>query len=43
MIACENDNCSIEWFHTKCLKMKVIPKGKNGIVLIVESPRLHQN
>lgn len=27
MIGCDNPNCSIEWFHTKCLKLKYIPKG----------------
>lgn len=26
MIGCENDNCPILWFHTKCLKIKCIPK-----------------
>ena len=28
MIACDHLNCKIEWFHTKCLKIKTIPKGK---------------
>lgn len=28
MIACDNRQCSIEWFHTKCLKLDSIPKGK---------------
>ena len=28
MIACDNPLCSLEWFHTKCLKLKSIPKGK---------------
>lgn len=28
MIACDNPECSIEWFHTECLRMKRIPKGK---------------
>lgn len=27
MIACDNPHCSVEWFHTKCLKIKSIPKG----------------
>ena len=26
MICCENDNCSIQWFHVGCLKIKRIPK-----------------
>ena len=29
MIACDNSDCPIEWFHTKCLKMKSLPKGKS--------------
>ena len=28
MIGCDNENCKIEWFHTKCLNLKTIPKGK---------------
>ena len=28
MIGCDNPNCSIEWFHTCCLKVCSIPKGK---------------
>ena len=28
MIGCDNPNCRIEWFHVRCLKIKVIPKGK---------------
>ena len=30
MIACDNNDCSIEWFHLKCLKINSnsIPKGK---------------
>ena len=28
MIACDNDNCPIQWFHTECLKICRIPKGK---------------
>lgn len=27
MIGCDNPNCSFEWFHTKCLKLKCIPEG----------------
>ena len=28
MIACDNETCSIEWFHMTCLKIRSIPKGK---------------
>ena len=28
MIFCDNDDCPIQWFHTSCLKMKRVPKGK---------------
>ena len=28
MIACENEECTIEWFHIECLMIKAIPKGK---------------
>ncbi len=28
MIACDNETCSIEWFHIICLKVRSIPKGK---------------
>ena len=28
MIACDNGDCSIEWFHLDCLKIKSAPKGK---------------
>ena len=30
MLACDNKDCVIEWFHIECLKLKVklIPKGK---------------
>ena len=28
IIGCDNPNCSTEWFHTKCLKIISIPKGK---------------
>ena len=27
-IGCDNDNCPIQWFHTLCLKIKSIPKGR---------------
>ena len=27
MIGCDND-CPIQWFHTKCLRINTIPKGK---------------
>ena len=28
MIACDNPDCPIEWFHTKCLRLHTLPKGK---------------
>ena len=28
MIACDNETCSIGWFHTDCLNLKRIPKGR---------------
>ena len=28
MMACDNSDCKIEWFHKKCLKLKFIPKSK---------------
>ncbi len=28
MIACDSEQCPITWFHTSCLKMNRIPKGK---------------
>lgn len=28
MIGCDNDKCSIEWFHFECVQLKVKPKGK---------------
>ena len=28
MIACENEHCRIIWFHTTCLRLKSIPRGK---------------
>ena len=30
MIGCDNENCTIEWFHCKCLKISLdaVPKGK---------------
>ena len=27
-IGCDNPGCSIEWYHTECLKLKSVPKGK---------------
>jgi len=29
MIACDNEQCGIEWFHIKCLKISKVPKGKS--------------
>ena len=28
MIFCESNACPIGWFHTKCLKLSIIPRGK---------------
>ncbi len=28
MILCESEQCEIEWFHTHCLLITSIPKGK---------------
>lgn len=28
MIACDNKNCKIEWFHYKCIGIAQAPKGK---------------
>ena len=28
MIACDNENCEIEWFHYDCVGLKMPPKGK---------------
>ena len=28
MIACDNKDCAIKWFHTTCLRITKIPLGK---------------
>ena len=28
MIACDSEWCPIQWFHTRCLKVYRVPKGK---------------
>ena len=28
MIACDNAECAVEWFHTRCLRINSVPKGK---------------
>ena len=28
MIACDNTECKIEWFHQDCLDLKSVPEGK---------------
>jgi len=28
MIGCDNKDCPIQWYHTVCLKIKRVPKGK---------------
>ncbi|KXN70934.1 hypothetical protein CONCODRAFT_70254 [Conidiobolus coronatus NRRL 28638] len=27
MVACDDDNCEIEWFHIECVNLKAPPKG----------------
>ncbi|RUP51396.1 hypothetical protein BC936DRAFT_148419 [Jimgerdemannia flammicorona] len=28
MVACDNEDCEIEWFHIACVDLKTVPKGK---------------
>ena len=28
MVACDNQNCNIEWFHFQCVRIKQAPRGK---------------
>ncbi|CAO3615179.1 unnamed protein product [Cunninghamella echinulata] len=28
MVACDNADCDIEWFHLACVNLKTVPKGK---------------
>ncbi|KAG2177254.1 hypothetical protein INT43_007911, partial [Umbelopsis isabellina] len=28
MVACDNDECEIEWFHLPCVKLTTVPRGK---------------
>ncbi|KAI7827742.1 hypothetical protein BX661DRAFT_143201 [Kickxella alabastrina] len=28
MVACDDDNCEIEWFHLGCVDLKAPPKGQ---------------
>ncbi|CAO3638076.1 unnamed protein product [Mucor hiemalis] len=28
MLACDNTDCDIEWFHLACVELKTVPKGK---------------
>ncbi|KAL4213194.1 hypothetical protein AB4K20DRAFT_1885376 [Rhizopus microsporus] len=28
MVACDNSDCEIEWFHVACVDLKTVPKGK---------------
>ena len=28
MVACDNEDCSIEWFHTECSRITTVPKDK---------------
>lgn len=27
MIGCDDENCKTQWYHTRCLRIKKIPKG----------------
>lgn len=27
MVSCDSPGCKIEWFHTKCINLSIIPKG----------------
>jgi hypothetical protein len=35
MVACDNEDCSIEWFHTECLQ--IMCQRVNGIVQTVSN------
>ncbi|RKP25395.1 plan Homeodomain finger of tumor Supressor Ing4 [Syncephalis pseudoplumigaleata] len=28
MVACDNPDCDIEWFHFECVGLKQLPKGE---------------
>ncbi|KAI9312417.1 the Ing1 Phd finger in complex with A histone H3k4me3 peptide, partial [Dichotomocladium elegans] len=28
MVACDNDECEIEWFHLECVGLRTPPRGK---------------
>ena len=28
MVACDNTDCEVEWFHLACVDLKTVPKGK---------------
>ena len=28
MVECDDEDCSIEWFHTECLRITTVPKDK---------------
>ena len=43
MIGCDNVNCSDQWFHLKCLKIKAIPKGKWYCPDICKLPEFKRN
>ena len=34
MIMCDNENCNFIWFHTACINLKRVPKGKWSMLWI---------
>ena len=30
MIACDDEECKLQWYHLHCLKIKRVPKGNAG-------------
>ncbi|PSN63632.1 hypothetical protein BS50DRAFT_473989, partial [Corynespora cassiicola Philippines] len=28
MVGCDGDNCAVEWYHMKCVKLRKTPPGK---------------
>ncbi|VDP10369.1 unnamed protein product [Soboliphyme baturini] len=43
MIACDNSNCPVEWFHLPCVGLSSAPKGKWFCPTCVEMKRLKAN
>ena len=40
MIACDNDECPMEWFHLGCTGLRAVP-GDNGKSIMVSSLVVH--